>query len=167
MKGSQGLLCAWLAVSAFGCAAKMPEPAPPLPVHERSTNVGPELTRLTEPINAPEALPPETRTRLRETRTLGQNNDSPVYFSGTPAPVAGPTHVTNVSTTVNTYSTNWGGGFGGYGYGYGGGGFRPGGYGFNDNRPVSRPAPGPPTTVGGDWAPPRETQPPLIRSFGK
>ncbi len=153
-----------MALGAFGCAAKMPEPAPPLPVHERSTSVGPELTRLTEPVAPVEPLPPETRTRLRETRTLGQSNDAPVYFGSAPPPAAPPTNVTNVSTTVNTYNTTWGGGFG---YGYGFGGFRPGAYGYNDTRPAARPAPGPPTTVGGDWAPPRDAQPPLIRSFGK
>ena len=142
-------------------------------MHERATSVGPELTRLTEPMLEPEPFVVETRTRLHQTRVLGQANNAPVYDSPPAAPVTPPTHVTNISTTVNTHNETWGGGFGWGGWGGWGGPVPPRyyndhpGYGYNDERRATRRAGGPPTTVGGDWAPPHDPQPPLIRSFGR
>jgi hypothetical protein len=168
----QCLAMALLAMSV-GCAAKMPEPTPPLPEHERATSVGPELTRLTEPMLEPEPFVVEHRTRLHQTRVLGQANNAPVYDAPPAPPVAPPTSVTNISTTVNVHNETWGGGFGWGGWGGWGGPVPPRyyndrpGYGYNDERRAARRPAGPPTTVGGDWAPPHDPQPPLIQSFGR
>ena len=146
-----------LGTGAVGCTAAEPRPASPPPLPEPERGAAPSIE-----FPKDDGKPTALHTRPRETIVIGANNRDLVWNEAPPAAEGNkgaalpPTSGRPVVQTNHYY-----GGYYPYGYGSSPTGQRPGEPGTSGGAQPSRP----PTTVGGDWAAPKDPGPGMIKNW--